>query len=164
MVISSIGSAVPYLVLLGFVGSILLLIGLKGLANFYNEQGIFNNALYSIITAIVGAVVAVATIAITALSTLASVGLNLGIEDWATFGLELGNYFSDFANFNQLVTILGAIFAGIVIVFVFGIISMYFARKSLNQLSSKTGVGFFATAGLLLLIGAILTIVLIGPF
>ena len=37
-----------------------------------------------------------------------------------------------------------------------------YLRKSFDALANKTGNGMFKTAGLLLLIGAILTIVLIG--
>jgi uncharacterized membrane protein len=45
---------------------------------------------------------------------------------------------------------------------VFVIIAVIFFRRSLNSLSAKTGVGLFGTAGILVLIGAVLTIVLIG--
>jgi uncharacterized membrane protein len=163
IVIATIGSAVPYLSFLGLLGIILLLIGLKGLADVYSEQGIFNNTLYSIIVAIIGGVVAVATVVIMAVSTLASIGIDLGnIGDWATLGTELGTYFADFANFSQLWTIIGAVIVGLVILYVSLIISMYFVRKSMNQLSSKTGIGLFGTAGLLMLIGAVLTIIVIG--
>ena len=163
MVIAALGIAIPYLGLVGLIGLILLLIGLKGLADFYNEQGIFNNALYSVIIAIVGGVVAVATIAITAVSTLANIGLDIGrIEDWAAIGGDLSAYFADFANFSQLWTILSAVIIGLIILFIFAIIAMYFMRKSMNQLSSKTGISLFGTAGLLMLIGALLTIVAFG--
>ena len=163
MVIAALGTAIPYLGLIGLIGLILLLIGLKGLADFYNEQGIFNNALYSVIIAIVGGVVAVATIAITALSTLANIGLDIGnIEDWAALGGDLSAYFTDLANLSQLWNILSAVIIGLIILFVFAIIAMYFMRKSMNQLSSKSGISLFGTAGLLMLIGALLTIVAIG--
>jgi uncharacterized membrane protein len=45
--------------LLGFIGAILVLVALRGLANFYNESEIFDNALYGIIAGIVGVVLAV---------------------------------------------------------------------------------------------------------
>lgn len=163
LVIAAIGSAVQYLGFLGLVGIILLLIGLKGLADFYKEQGIFNNALYSIIIAIVGGIVAVATAAITAVSVLASIGIDLGnIQDWTTFGTALGNYFADFSNFGQLWTIISGVIVGLVLLFVFLIIAMFFVRKSLTQLSSKSGIGLFGTAGLVMLIGAVLTIIVVG--
>ena len=39
------------------------------------------------------------------------------------------------------------------------IVAMYFLRKSMNQLSTKSGVGLFGTAGILMLIGAVIPIV-----
>ena len=163
MVVSVFGSAVPYLGLVGLIGLILLLIGLKGLADFYNEQGIFNNALYAIIITIVGAVVAVATVAITAFSALASIGLDIGsLEGWANFGSGMGANLADFMDLSQLMTLLSALIVGLIVLFVFVVIAMYFMRKSMNQLSSKSGVGLFGTAGLLMLIGAALTIVAVG--
>ena len=163
IVIGWIGSAVSYVGFLSLVGAILLLIGLKGLANFYKEEGIFNNALYAIITAIVGVVIAAATIFVTAVSALLTIGIDINnINDWNTFGTDIANYFSDFANFSELWTLAGAIAFALIVGFVFAIISMYFFRKSLNQLSSKSGIGLFGTAGLLMLIGAVLTIVAIG--
>ncbi len=167
MVIGFLGSIIPYGIggLLSLVGIILLLIGLKGLSSFYKEEGIFNNALYAIIASIVGVVVAFATIVITAVATLASIGIDLNnIEDWANIGTEFGNYFADFANFSELTTLIGAVIIALVILFVFAIIAMYFFRKTLTQLSSKSGVGLFGTAGLIMLIGAVLTIVVIGLF
>jgi len=162
IVIGFLGSVVPYAGILSLVGVILLLIGLKGLASFYNEDGIFKNALYAIIIGIVGVVVAVATIAITALSALASLNIDLAnIEDWTNAGTEITNYFTA-ADFSELWTIIGAVIIAFVILFVFAIIAMIFFRKTLTQLASKSGVGLFATAGLIMLIGAVLTIIAIG--
>jgi len=163
IVIGFLGSAVPYAGILSLVGVILLLIGLKGLASFYKEDGIFSNALYAIIASIVGVVVAFATIVISAVTTLASIGIDLNnIEDWTNIGTEFGNYFADFGNFSELTTLIGAVIIGLVILFVFAIIAMIFFRKTLTQLASKSGVGLFATAGLIMLIGAVLTIIGIG--
>ena len=44
----------------------------------------------------------------------------------------------------------------LVIVWVFAIIAAFFVRRSLKQVSTKSNVGLFGTAGLLLLIGAII--------
>jgi uncharacterized membrane protein len=163
IVIGSLGFAVPYAGLLSLVGVILLLIGLKGLANIYGDAGIFNNTLYAIIIAIVGVVVGIASIVITALATLASIGITLtNVTDWATFGTELANRFSNPANFGVLWTVIGALIIGVIIIFVFAIIAVFFFRKSLTSLATKTSVGLFGTAGLLMLIGAVLTIIAIG--
>ena len=48
---------------------------------------------------------------------------------------------------------------GVIILFVTLIISMYFLRKSMNQLSTKSGIGLFGTAGILVLIGAVLPVI-----
>jgi len=163
MVIGCLGGVVPYVGILSLLGIILLLIGLKGLANFYNEQGIFNNALYAIITVIVGAVVAIGTLFISALAVLADLGIDLAnINDWATLGTDLSARFTDFSDFGALWTLISAFIVVILILFVVAIISMYFFRKSMNQLSTKSGVGLFGTAGILMLIGAVLSIVAVG--
>lgn len=163
IVIGMLGFAVPYAGILALVGLILLLIGLKGLADYYKEGGIFNNALYAIILVIVGGVVAIATVVVTALAAFSSIGIDLAnVTDWTTFGTELTSRFTDFTNFSAIWTLVGALVAALVIIFVFAIIAVIFFRKSLKQLSSKTGVGMFSTAGLLMLIGAVLTIIVIG--
>ena len=163
MVIGLAGSIVPYAGILSLIGVILLLIGVKGLANFYNEQGIFNNALYSIIAGIVGVVVTVAAVALSAVAAFADLGVNLAnIEDWATIGTDLGAIFTDFSDFGPIWTLISALVVGLIILFVTLIISMYFGRKAMDQLSAKSGVGLFGTAGLLMLIGAVLSIVGVG--
>jgi uncharacterized membrane protein len=163
IVIGSLGFAVPYAGILALIGVILLFIGLKGLAGVYGEAGIFNNALYALVIGIVGAVVGVASILITALSTLASIGINLtNVTDWSTFGTELANRLTNLSDFGVLFTLIGAIILAVIIIFVFAIIAVFFFRKSLSTLAAKTGVGLFGTGGLLMLIGAVLTIIVIG--
>lgn len=160
LVIGSLSSVVPYVGFLSLLGVILLLIGLKGLANFYNEQGIFNNVLYSIITCIVGAVVAVGAVVISAVSALADLGIDIAnIDEWDTVGTDLGAIFTDFSDFGAIWNLIGAVIVGVIILFVTVIISMYFFRKSMDQLSTKSGISLFGTAGLLMLIGAVIPII-----
>ena len=145
--------------ILSLIGIILLLIGLKGLANFYKEEGIFNNALYSIIIAIVGCVVGVGVIAVSAVSALADIGIDwANVEDWTNVGTDVATVFTDF-DFSAIATLLGALVIGLIIFYVVVIISMIFFRKSMNQLSSKSGIGLFGTAGLLMLIGAVIPVI-----
>ncbi len=152
------GFAVDFSGILSITGIILLLIGLKGLANYYKE-GIFNNALYSILVAIGGCVVGVGVIAVSAVSALADLGIDwANIEDWGNVGTDVGTVFTDF-DFSAIATLLGALLVGIIILFVTMIISMYFLRKSMNQLSTKSGIGLFGTAGILVLIGAVLPVI-----
>ena len=154
-----IGFAVDFSGILSLVGVILLLIGLKGLATFYKEEGIFNNALYSVIVAIGGCVIGVGVIAFSAVSALADIGLDwANIEDWANVGTDVGTYFTDF-NVDAIVSLLGALLVGLVIFYIVMIVSMFFLRKSMNQLSTKTGISLFSTAGILVLIGAVIPVI-----
>jgi uncharacterized membrane protein len=139
--------------ILSLIGIILVLIALKGMADHYSDASIFNNALYGLITIIVGAVAFVGTLAATILMMLSNVDL-----DW-TDAAAVQAYFTDF---NNLWGIIGAVFIALVVLFVFAIISAILFRKSLTSLSAKSGEKIFETAGLLWLIGAVLTIVVVG--
>lgn len=151
---------IPYVTILSLIGLILMMIGLKGLADFYKEGGIFNNALYAIILAIVGVVIAVGLLVVMFVGTLLELGIDLA--SWATLGTQLTTIFTNFSNIGVLVNLIGALAISLIILFAFAIITAFFFRRSLTQLASKTGVGLFGTAGLLMLIGAVLTIIVIG--
>lgn len=146
----------------GLVGLILVLIAVKGLSEHYKEASIFNNSLYGVILSIVGGVVFVAALFVTALSFFTNV-----------LGIELSTAFSDptaFSNIDwteamildNLMAHVAALVGSLVILFIFVVVAAIFYRKSLTTLAEKTGVGLFGTAGLLLLIGAVLTIIVIG--
>ncbi len=153
------GFAVDFSGILSLIGIILLLIGLKGLANFYKEEGIFNNSLYSILIAIGGCVVGVGVMATSAVSALADLGIDwANMEDWGNVGTDVGTVFADF-DLSAITSLLGALLVGLIIFYVVMIISMYFLRKSMNQLSTKSGIGLFGTAGILVLIGAVLPVI-----
>ena len=142
--------------IVSLIGIILLLIGLKGLASFYSEDGIFSNALYSILIGIVGCIVGVGVVAVSAVSALADIGIDwANIEDWANVGTDVANVVTDL-DFSVLATLLGALLIGLIIFYIVTIVAMFFFRKSMNQLSSKSGTGLFSTAGLLMLIGAVI--------
>jgi uncharacterized membrane protein len=153
------GLVVSFSGVLSLIGIILLLIGLKGLAGYYNEDGIFNNALYSIIIAIVGAVVSVGVIVVSAVSALVDLGIDwANIDDWANIGSDVSAMFTDF-DLAAIMSILGALLIGLLILFVVFIIAMYFLRKSMNQLSEKSGISLFGTAGILMLVGAVIPLI-----
>ena len=157
----------PFLVsgftlLVGLVGLILVLIAVKGLSDHYNEPSIFNNSLYGVILSIVGVVVFVAALFVVAISFFTNV-----------LGIDLSTAFSDptaFTNIDwteaiildNLLDHVAALVGSLVVLFVFVVVAAIFYRKSLTTLAEKTGVGLFGTAGLLLLIGAVLTIIAIG--
>jgi uncharacterized membrane protein len=147
--------------ILSLVGLILVLIAMKGLSDHYGEASIFNNSLYGVILLIVGGVVSVAALIVTALSLIKDV-----------LGIELSTAISDPTAFSRidwtevvtenLIAYAGTMVGILIVLFIFVVVAAIFYRKSLNTLSSKSGVGMFSTVGLLLLIGAVLTIILIG--
>ena len=156
---------VPYIGIIAFVGFILLLVALHGLANYYKESGIFNNALYGFIAGIVGIVATVVTaIYVIFYTSILTDFLHKIYPGWNGSWSSLAGLTPNTSNikFSDVSPVLGAIFAVLVILWIFLIISAFFNRRSLKTLSSKASVGLFSNAGLLLIIGAVLAIVLIG--
>jgi uncharacterized membrane protein len=157
---------IQYVWVLGIVGIILILAALHGLETFYNSKGIFNNALYGVITGVVGVVIAVVVAVASFLANIGNIkdfistiypGWN---GDWST----LSGLTPTTANINpaDLLPLISGVIITIVAVFVvfwvFAIVATFFVRRSLIQVSEKTNVGLFGTAGILLLIGAVLII------
>lgn len=158
-----IGALVSYPYLyssaISLIGLILLLIGLKGLADYYKDASIFNNFLYGTIIGIVGIIVT----AIVAFYWVLQGLIGLILPGW-TFGdwTALQTMKPIVPTTELLIPLVGGIIVVIGILFVFAVVTAYMMRKSLQALSKKSTVGLFATTGTLLLIGAILTIVVFG--
>ena len=155
---------IPYISIWGLtslVGAILLLIAMKGLADYYKEAGIFNNVLYGTVAGIVGVVVFVAALFTSLVGFLIEVFPNWN-RDWTSITqLDLEDISTNIASSNIL-NFAASLLISFVILFVAVLIVALFYRKSLELLRNKAGIGMFGTVGTLLLIGAVLTIVLIG--
>lgn len=149
-----------YTVVLGLIGLILVMIALKGLSDHYNEGGIFNNALYGAILAIIGGVVFVAVIIVAAIGLLSDLGINMSTLSDPT-ALSSINW-QEMVTFDILWPHIAAILGSFVVLFIFVVVAAIFLRRSLTILSAKTGVGLFGTTGLIILIGAVLTIIVVG--
>jgi len=137
----AIGSFFP---ILSLVGIILVLIAMKGLAEYYDEEDIFQNALYGFIFGIIGIV---AAIVIFFAAFFGPRGFGMMQWEWP---------------FTFPIVTLVLIITGLVVMFVFFLLQAVFYRKSFTILSEMSGEKIFDTAGLLLLIGAILTIIIVG--
>jgi uncharacterized membrane protein len=147
----------PFLGIIAIIGFILVLIALHGFANYYKESGIFSNALYSFIAGIVG--IAVSGVSIFYIIFDTTILTNLLYKIYPGWN---GNW-SSLAGLTPTTTnIIGAILVVLVVLWIFTIVAAFFARRSLKALSVKASVGLFSTAALLLIIGAVLTILLIG--
>jgi uncharacterized membrane protein len=147
---------------IALIGVILVMVASYNLGNYYAETGIFNNALYGLITGIVGIIVAGVTLVFAVLSSLTdflqTIYPTWNGQDWTA----LQGLTPDLSNITPgaVFPFIAGIFAAFLILWVFAIIATYFARRSLVSLSAKSNVGLFSTAGLLILIGAVLIIAL----
>ena len=139
---------VPYVGwVLGIIGVILLLRGLKELANYYQDNEIYQNSLTGVKYYIIALVAA--AVAITAI--LIGVG--------TATGFKFSSHFTPTVGFGiGLVVFLG----GLVIAFIFYVLAALHLRKTFNTLAQKSGEHSFATTATLLWWGSILTIVLVG--
>ncbi|MDI9644353.1 MAG: DUF996 domain-containing protein [Candidatus Verstraetearchaeota archaeon] len=154
---------IQYFGFLSIVGLILLIIALHGLAEIYKERGIFNNFMYGVAAGIVGGVIAAALIIVTVLTTLTTLLYQI-FPGWNGDWYTLSSLTPDLSNITpgDFMPLIGGMLSVFAIIWVALIISSFFVRRSMNSLSAKTGVGLFSTAGLLLIVGAFLAIVLIG--
>jgi len=146
---------------LGLIGLILVLIALKGLSDHYNEAGIFNNALYGVIMAIIGGAIGVTVIVVAAVDFLTAVGLDISAA-WSDPAVWSSINWEQAVTWDILWPHIAAIIGGLVVLFVFVVVAAVFLRRSFTSLSAKTGVNRFSTVGLLTLIGAVLTIIVVG--
>jgi uncharacterized membrane protein len=158
----------PYISYFGVVeliGAILVLVALYGFGNYYKDSGIFNNALYGVMTGIVGVVLAVAIGIAIVLPNIKDFLMKIFPSwngDWSTIS-SLSGMTPNTSNIaiGDVIPFIAAAIVIFAILWVFAIIATFFMRRSLKQLSAKSNVGLFGTAGLLLLIGAFL-IILVG--
>jgi len=141
--VGSFTSLSGFMGILSLIGIILVLIGMKGLADFYGEKGIFDNALYGFIFGIISVVVAIALFVTALLS-----GISWSMDMISEMGKNRAT--------------IGGLLLGWITFVVFVIVEAIFYRKAFSLLSEKSGEKMFDTAGLILLIGAVLTIILIG--
>lgn len=163
-----VGLVVPYGgLIVGAVGLVIVLIGLHGLADYYHERSIFSNALYAVFAVVIGVVTSVGVLVGTVLFNLNNIKAFISQifpgwdGDWASLqtmtsdpnAFQTGNF-----DFSTIVPFIVGILAVLVIMWVFAIIATFFARRSLKTVSDKSTVGLFGTAGLLMLIGAVLII------
>jgi uncharacterized membrane protein len=163
-----VGLVVPYgSLIVGAVGLILVLIGLHGLADYYQDRSIFSNALYGVIAVVIGAITSVGVLVGTVLFNINNIKAFISQifpgwdGDWAslqnmnpdTNAFQTGNF-----DFSTIVPFIVGILAVLVVIWVFAIIATFFVRRSLKTVSDKSTVGLFGTAGLLMLIGAVLII------
>lgn len=140
--------------LLGIVGGILILLAIKDIADAVTDGSIFRNMLIATISAVAGVAVSILAVLGYFFSFIAQYGLTTPY-DWSSFD-PMTIPVSEWVGF--FVSILLAL----TVVWVTLTISAVFVRRSFSTISSKLNVNMFKTAGLLYLIGAATTILMVG--
>jgi uncharacterized membrane protein len=130
--IGAILLAIPFL---NLVGIILVLIALKGMADYYNDEEIFKNAIYGFIFGIVGSLALVAFILMFVFGIVTISPVIAPLAGW------------------------WLVIVTVVVLYVFSLIAAIFYRRSLDSLAEKSGEHMFNTAGLILLIGAVIPVI-----
>jgi len=137
--LGSVGGILVFIPFLSLVGWILILLATKEISDSVQDKTIFDDALLAGITAVIGAVVFAIVFALTVFT-----GSVAGPFAPGTFAFS-----------GVFLVILGAFW-------IFTIISAIFLKRSYEKIAQRLNISSFATAGLLYLIGAALTIVLVG--
>jgi len=143
-------SLVPYVGwVLGIIGVILFLKGVKELANYYQDNEIYQNSLTGVkfyIIALIAAAVAIAAIVI-------------GVGSSTGYKFKFTSSFTPTVGFGVGVA---AFLIGIIVAFIFYVLAASHLRRTFNTLAQKSGEQSFNTAASLLWWGSILTIIVVG--
>jgi uncharacterized membrane protein len=141
-------SIVPYVGwVLGIIGVILFLKGVKELANYYQDNEIYKNSLTGVkfyIIALIAAAVAIAAIVI-GVGSATGYKFTSGFTPTVGFGVGLA-----------------AFLIALIVAFIFYVLAASHLRRTFDTLAQKSGEQSFTTAASLLWWGSILTIVVVG--
>lgn len=135
-VLGGVGAILVFIPFLSLVGYILIIVAVRDISKDLRDKTIFRNVVIAALTGIVGALA----------GGLIFVDGIIG----ASGGTAMG------------VTRAAAFLTGLGVVWIFLIISAFFLRRAYNSMAVELGVGTFKTAGTLYLVGAALTVILVG--
>ncbi|HUK74323.1 MAG TPA: DUF996 domain-containing protein [Nitrososphaerales archaeon] len=132
--LGGVGSILIFIPFVSLVGYILIIIAIKDISDDLQDKTIFRNVVIAAVTGIVGALAGASVFVFGAVTSVLSGGVS------AFLGIAVG----------------------LLVVWVFLIISAVFLRRAYDSMAKELGVSMFSTAATLYLIGAALTIVLVG--
>lgn len=179
-IFGGIGSILMLLILAPHVGVVLFIVGvalvlvaLKYISEEINEPAVFRNALYGfillilapVIVTIVGLIILGTVLSISSIISGSSIvspgGITISTEvipggATATIISHHGSPFSVF------LAMAGVILVVVLIAWIILIVSSIFIRRSLSITGDRLRIGLFGVAGLLYLIGSVLSIILVG--
>ena len=146
--------------ILSIIGWILVLVAVDNIAGFVGDRSIFKDALVAGVVAIVGIAAGVLVILASVLRFARDNGLTLVSGPHSLRTLNATSFSSgQVAGVGAL--LVGSVL-GLVLLWIFFVVSAIFLRRSFAKIGSRLNVKMFATAALLYLVGAALTIVLVG--
>lgn len=133
-VLGGVGSILEIIPFVSIVGYILVLISVKFISDEVKDGSIFSDMIIAVVAGIVGAVAGAFVLFFSGVLSVFTAGLS------ALFG----------------------VLAVLAVVWIVLIVSSIFVRRAYNNIAAKLNIGTFRTAGTLYLVGALLTIVLVG--
>lgn len=145
--------------IISFAGTILFILAMHHLAEYYGEPGIFRNVLYGFLINVVGTIAAVAIYAAAVIASLRNISNSSSYQATAFITPSQTLQTSLSGGLTQILT--GYIVL-LIVSFVLAIVSAVFYMRAFNKLGEKSGVYNFKTAGLLYLLGGALAVVGIG--
>ncbi len=155
--VGGIGALFLFLTLLPGIGGLIGLFGIVmvGYALYKISRGasdprIFSNFLYAAVAAVIGLAIGIFVV-------IAGVLNVIGLDNLASFNANGWNP-TPAEGVGMLVAIVG----GLLIMWAALFISAIFVKRSADLLADRFGLSIFRTAGLVYLIGAALTVVLVG--
>lgn len=125
------------------IGWILVIVAIKYISDSLQDRTIFNNAIISIVLAIIGS-------AIAGIVVVGAIFSFMGLSSAPT------------ASTPGILGLVAGVIAALVVLWILAIISAYFLRKSYNTVATRLNVNMFRTGALLFFIGAITTIIVVG--
>ncbi len=147
-------------VILAIVGWILILVAVDNFAGVVGDTSIFKDTLIAAVLAIVGIVVGALVVLASVLRFTHLNGLTLLTGSHSLRSLNSTSFTA-----GQLTGVGGLVVGaliGLFLIWVFFVVSAVFLRRGFTKISTRLNVKMFATASLLYLIGAALTIVVVG--
>ena len=139
---------VPYVGwILGIIGIVLFLRGMKGLSDYYQDDKIYQNSWTGVKFYIVALIAAGVAVTALVLGVASATGFTFTGDFLFTAGFGVG---------------LAAFLGGIIVAFVFYVLAASHLKRTFNTLAEKTGESSLTTAGTLLWVGSILTIIVVG--
>ena len=140
--------------ILAIAGFVLTLVAVKNIADFARDSTIWNNMVISIVVAIAGILVGFFIL-------LGSLFRFMGLNNltFADFG---SNFNANSVSTGDWWGLITWALAGMAVIWILLTVAGIFLRRGYDKIGARLNVGMFRTAGLLFLIGAATTIILIG--